>query len=72
MLGIKGMFVGQEYLAGDGIGYDKVRCLSKNPPDIPSGCYGVLIEYLDGELAENKDVWFENPEDGFSIYVEPA
>ncbi len=68
MIGLKGMVVGGFYLAGDGLGYDKVQCLEINPKETPMGCYGVKIKYLD---SGNEDIWCENPQYGFSIYVEP-
>lgn len=67
-LGIQGMVVGGKYLAGDGGGYDRVECLEINPRKTFSGCFGVKIRYLD---SGETDLWFENPNYGFSIYVEP-
>jgi len=68
MIGLKGMVVGAKYLAGDGGGYDRVECLEINPKETPAGCFGVKVKYLD---TNNIDFWFENPDYGFSIYVEP-
>jgi len=69
MLGIKGMVVGGRYLAGDSLGYDIVVCLETNViKDVPPGCYGVKVQY---EEDGHTDVWFECPDSGFSIYVEP-
>lgn len=67
MAGIKDMVVGKKYLVGDSYGYDRVECIAIIPKETPEGCYGVKIRYLE---SNTEDLFFENPDYGFSIYVE--
>lgn len=67
MAGLESMVLGKKYLVGDGLGYDKVECIAINPKETPAGCYGVKVRYLE---SNTEDLFFENPNYGFSIYVE--
>lgn len=70
MLSLAEMVPGNEYLVGDGCGYDIVTCLG--PPDEQECRYGagvyqrVLVHEEDGDY---EDIFFES-QPGF-LYIEP-
>jgi hypothetical protein len=66
-MNIYDMAPGECYLVGDGLGYDKVRCIGKKF-DNRYNANVVEVEYLE---TGSRDIYFETAGYGFSIYVEP-
>lgn len=66
-MNIYDMIPNEHYLVGDGLGYDKVRCIGQRF-DAEIGTKVVDIEYI---ATGCKDIYFEMPDCGFSTYVEP-
>jgi hypothetical protein len=68
------MVVGKVYLVGDGMGYDKVECLSVNDEKdfeelgCPQGCTVARIKYLSEDRSGMEDIFVES--DGYSLCIE--
>jgi hypothetical protein len=66
-MNIYDMVPGEDYLVGDGLGYDKVRCVT-HTFDSKIGMNVVIVKYLE---TGHQDMFFEAADCGFSTYVEP-